>query len=117
MTEKTSQKVADAAELSIAGHDFHLRYTPRSLKAIEQRFGSLFAVGEQLEELKAGKGQIVGFVFAVLAYGLQHEQVAGVAVDEDWLLDNGDLKQLTNYANAVFDALWQALPSDTVAHG
>ncbi len=40
---------AAGAELEIAGHAFRVRYTPRAMKALEDDYGSIFRVMEQLQ--------------------------------------------------------------------
>lgn len=110
MVTDADRLVAAGAPLTIAGHDLHVRYTPRSLKMMEDKYGSIQAAGEQLQEIQQGKGKIVSFTFSILSMGLQHESIDGVKVDENWLLDNGDVKQLRVYAEAAFEALAEALP-------
>ena len=101
---------AAGAELTIAGHVLHVKYTPRSLKMIEDRFGSFDDLNEQLQQAGKSKGKLVSLTFAVLAMGLQHESVAGERITEDWLLDNGSLRDITLYADAYTAAFDEAFP-------
>jgi hypothetical protein len=105
------------SELTIAGHEFHVRYTARSLKALEERFGSISELTEQLKPLADGKGKILSLTFAVLALGLRHETVDGVPVTEDWLLDNGDFRDLQAYTAAYIAAFAEAFPPAAAAVG
>lgn len=111
MVTDADRLVAAGAELTIAGHIFHVRYTPRSLKMIEDRYGSLYELNETLQSIEGGKGKIVSLTFSVLAMGLQHESVDGVKVSEDWLLDNCDLRDIARYTDAYTAALNEAFPA------
>jgi hypothetical protein len=111
MTTDADRLAAAGAPLQIAGHEFRVRYTPRTLKLLEDRFGSLTGVGEELNRIASGEGKLYATVFAVLGLALRHESADGQAVDEDWLLDHADTRAVGEYAQAAFDALAEALPA------
>lgn len=110
MVTDADRLLAAGAELTIAGHTFHVRYTPRSLKMLEDEFGSIYELNEQLKQTADGKGKIITLTFAVLAMGLQHETVDGQRITEEWLLDNGNLRDLPAYTEAYTAAFAEAFP-------
>jgi hypothetical protein len=109
--------LADGEPVTIAGHAFHVRFTPRSFKLLEDRYGAILNVGELLNRISTGDGALFGPIFHILSLGLRHETVDGQPVTEDWLLDNGDAREITVYAVAALDALMEALPAAAVTEG
>ena len=86
-----------------------------SLKLMEDRHGSLKQIGELLSQVSSGDAPLVSTVFWILALGLRHEKLDdGQPLDEDWLLDNGDTRQLQHYAEVAFTALVESLPGSAI---
>lgn len=116
MVTDADRLAAAGAALSIANHDFHVRYTPRSLKLLEDRYGSITKVGVVLANMQSGDEPMISTVFFILACGLRHEEDAlGQPITEDWLLDNGDSHALNEYAEQAFAALLESLPGQKPA--
>lgn len=88
------------------GRTVHVRYTMRGLKALEDAFGSVAAVGDAISI--DGTGKQFGPLVTVIRCGLFHE---GFTTDED-LLDLLDLHRLAEYGEAVSSAFAEAFPSD-----
>lgn len=111
MVTDADRLLANGAELTIDGHLFHVRFKPRSLKMLEDEYGSIAAVGSVLQGMADGTAKVIGPIFFVLSLGLLHEVVDGEHVTEDWLLDNGDTRDFPLYAEVAFAALVEALPA------
>jgi hypothetical protein len=111
---------AEGVALTIAGYPFRVKYTPRSLKLMEDRYGSLQKVFENINAAGAGDAPVIDTIFFVLAMGLRHQKVPdddtgeAVPVGVDWLLEHGETTQLETYIEALAAALAEALPAPKV---
>lgn len=100
--------LAEGIPLVLAdGRSVALRYTMRSLKVIEDAYGSLDAVDQAMGSKR------IGSLATILAAGLLHEDISA-----DALLDLLDTHHIDDYATAMGTALDQALPApETAAAG
>jgi|GEM_PF-3639360 len=110
MITDADRLAAAGAELTIAGHDFHVRYTSRSFKLLEDRYGSIVKLGPLFTAIQEGEAPTYETLFFLLSLGVRHEMVDGEPVDEDWLLDNAPPSRVTEYMDAVSAALTEASP-------
>lgn len=112
---------ADGVAVELAGNTYRFRFAPRALKDMEERYGSLKAVGEMLTNFESQP--LYGTVYYLMSLALRHERLPQPAdpafqpgkLDEDWLLDNTAANKVHEYARLVFEALIQALPASAVA--
>jgi hypothetical protein len=111
MTASESDRIlAPGVLLKLAtGREVTLRFSLRSLKILEDRFGSVASMTTELNGIiprngiAPSNGKIIGTVVPVLAAGL-----AGEGITEDELLD-GPLLEWSELRGAYFDAIAEAL--------
>lgn len=124
MTEDISEGArlaADGVPVELAGNTYRFRFAPRALKDMEERYGSLKAVGEMLANFESQP--LYGTIYYLMSLALRHERLPQPTdpafqpgrLSEDWLLDNTEANKVHEYARLVFEALIQALPASAVA--
>ncbi|MGH7686375.1 MAG: hypothetical protein ACREN2_06120 [Candidatus Dormibacteria bacterium] len=116
----TDRLLGEGIPITLAGHSFHARFTPRALMGLEQRYGSIVQAGQMLQRLSPGADDpapLYENVYYLLSLALRHETVPTPGRDTtspvtlDWLLDNTDTTRVLEYVQAVSAALIQALPA------
>ena len=127
MTEITDdgRLAADGVPVELAGNTYRFRFAPRAMRDMEERYGSLKAVGEMLANFESQP--LYGTVYYLMSLALRHQRVVGgeefeapggvtirERLTEDWLLDNTDANKVHEYARLVFEALMQALPGAAI---
>lgn len=86
-----------------------LRYGMRSLKAMEDAYGSVHAAQEALSGLFTGANtRAISTLMPIMAAGLVHE---GNKYTADSLLDLTDFGEIHVYLDAIGEALEQAFPA------
>jgi hypothetical protein len=95
------------------GREIRVRFGMGALVAIEERFGSLKAVEEQLKSLDVN-ARVFGPILDLLMAGIIHTGITREELLNDELLDP---EQLTEYAQAVGRAFAEAFPSISVGRG
>lgn len=117
MATESDRILAAGVPLTLAGgRAVTLRYTMRSLKELEDHFGSLGDAIDGLNATRVGVGgepptnrRYISTTVPFLAAGLAHEGITEKALYDDGLLDLHELK--TGYFSAVAEALDQAFPA------
>lgn len=122
MTTEADRILAAGVPLTLAtGRTVTLRYNMRSLKSIEDRFGSVAAMTVALNGIipMNGKpptnGKIVSTVVPMLALGLTEEGITEDALLDDGLLSWSEMRG--SYFDAIAEALDQAFPPPTPSPG
>lgn len=106
MTTDSDRLLAEGSPLILSdGRTVHVRFTMRSLKALEDAFGDFDTVQKTLTSTTGAK---VGPMIEVLAAGLIHE---GLTADD--LYDLTSPGALQSYVAVISDALEQAFPDPT----
>lgn len=113
MSDTTARQIAaDGIPLTIGGREVRVRYTLRSWKEAEDRFGSTdkaFAVLRALagvEDERAAKiDKDVGTVVALLWMGLLHE-----GLTENDIFELGQLGDFPEYRHAILAAINEGIP-------
>lgn len=107
MSVTEADRIAAAGiPLTLGGREVRVRYTLRSWKEAEDRFGSLEEVLAILRRLLADEEpKPVGTTMTLLWAGLLHE---GLSLDE--LYELGDIHERGVYANAILEAVTQGTP-------
>lgn len=123
MTTDSDRILAAGVPLTLAdGREVRVRYSMRSLKEMEDRYGSLEEPLRLVHGLFSGttKRQVTTLV-PMLAFGLLHED----GLTEDALYDLTEPKRRAEYLGIVSDAIGEALPApgkaeaeaETPSHG
>lgn len=107
MSVTDADRIAAAGiPLTLGGREVRVRYTLRSWKEAEDRFGSLEEVIAILRRLLAGEEKKeIGTIVPLLWAGLVHE---GLSLDDVYEL--GDIHQRGAYASAVLAAIGEGSP-------
>lgn len=117
MASESDRILAAGVPLTLAGgRAVTLRYTMRSLKVLEDHFGSLNEAVDQLNATRLGENgepptnrKYISTTVPFLAAGLAHEGITATALYDDDLLDLHEMK--TGYFTAISEALDQAFPT------
>lgn len=101
---------AEGIALTLAGRQVHVRYTMRSWRQVEARFGSMSAALAALRWMASPDdvepvAKPVDATVTLLAAGLLHE---GLTEDDLW--DCTDIHELHAYQAAILEAINQGTP-------
>lgn len=103
---------ADGIPLTLGGREVRVRYTLRSWKEAEDRFGSLDDVFTLLRGLIDAPGddaepvkKKVGTIIPLLWMGLLHE-----GLSEEQVYDLGVIKEILIYRDAILEAISEGTP-------
>ena len=89
------------------GREVRLRFSNRSVKMLEDEFGSLAAMQGALGDTDNPDRKVIGPICTVLTAGLLHE---GLSFDD--VLDLTEPKLLSTYSQAIATAFAQAFGTD-----